>query len=287
MGGSGPGEWEPQAPATNMTAVYIATTKPFAHGSLQELLAQFRPGPPPPMTSARYVRDYYEVKELGNIENHPAIGACPAPPKTDMARFWSGNFANIWNETLRNIALDQQLSLGDTARLLALGNFAAADTLITVWDSKIHYNFWRPIGAIRRANEDGNDETERDVDWIPFIQGPNFPAGSQTPAYPDYVSGANGVTGAFTTILQMFFRTDRLNFEIYKATAPVVAICTNPRTFRRISDAAQEVVDARILLGIHFRFAERRRARWAPASRSRRSGASCGPRAADGGTQDD
>ena len=71
------------------------------------------------------------------------------------------------------------------------------------------------------------------------------------------MSGANGVTGAFTTMLQLFFKTDNVPFEIYKAVAGRrVAICTNPRLYRRISDAAEEVVEARILLGIHFRFAD-------------------------------
>ena len=91
---------------------------------------------------------------------------------------------------------------------------------------------------------------------MPFITSTHFPAGSQTPPYPDYVSGANGLTGAFTTILQLFFRTDAVPFEIDKAVPASVAICTNPRLYRRISDAAQEVVDARVLLGIHFRFAD-------------------------------
>ncbi len=252
IGGTGAGEWQPQPPATNMAFVYLATTEPFTMTSP----TQFLPGPPPAMTSERYLRDYNEVKEHGNIESHPPAPACPAPRETDMARFWGGNLILQWNDTVRNIAVDRQLSIGETARLLALATFAGADALIAVWDSKIHYNFWRPIAAIRRADEDPNAETERDVDWIPFIQGPHFPPGSQTPAYPDYVSGANGVTGAYVTILQMYFRTNAFRFEIYKGTAPSVAICTNPRTFRRFSDAAQEVVDARILLGIHFRFAD-------------------------------
>jgi len=180
----------------------------------------------------------------------------PAPRRTDLARFWSGNFIAQWNDTVRLIALDHQLSIGETARLLALANLAMADAAITVWDSKLHYHFWRPITAIRQAHTDPNPLTESDPSWTPFIQSPHFPAGSQTPAYPDYTSGANGLTGADTAMLQLFFRTDEVDFEVYKATPAAVPICTNPRLFRRLSDAAQEVVDARILLGIHFRFAD-------------------------------
>jgi len=106
------------------------------------------------------------------------------------------------------------------------------------------------------GDSDPNPNTVGDPTWTPFIQSSHFPAGSQTPAYPDYVSGANGLTGSVVSMLQLFFRTDWLPFEINKATAASVAICTNPRTYRRLSDAAQEVVDARILLGIHFRSAD-------------------------------
>jgi hypothetical protein len=236
-----------------MAAFFMAEhTKPYTFDDP----AKFRPGPPPAMTSKQYVRDYNEIKEHGSVQGHPPVGACPAPRKTDTARFWSGNFAAQWNEATRNIAIDQQLSIGETARLLALANLAAADAIIAVWDSKVHYNFWRPITAIDQGDADPNPDTKGEPGWTPFIQSGHFPAGSQTPPYPDYVSGANGVTAAFVTVLQLYFRTDHLDFEINKASPATVPICTNPRTYRRLSDAAQEVVDARIWLGIHFRFAD-------------------------------
>jgi hypothetical protein len=173
-----------------------------------------------------------------------------------MARFWSGNFVAQWNQVARDIALDRQLSIGDTARLLALANLAGADAGIAVWDSKVHYNFWRPSTAINLGDTDGNPGTVPDPAWTPYIQSSHFPAGSQNPPYPDYVSGANGLTGAFTATLQLFFGTDWVPFEVYKAVPASVAICTNPRVYRRISDAAEEVVEARIYLGIHFRAAD-------------------------------
>ena len=78
------------------------------------------------------------------------------PEATDLARFWSGNFIAQWNEAARNIAIDQQLSVGDSARLMALVNLAAADAAIAVWDSKRFFNFWRPITAIREGDNDQN-----------------------------------------------------------------------------------------------------------------------------------
>ena len=249
--GTNPGEWRPTPPANApMGFLYLASTEPFVMTSP----SQFRPGAPPALSSQKYLREYNEVKEKGAVGSHPALGACPAPRDTDTARFWSGNFVAQWNQAARDIALDRQLSIGDTARLLALANLAMADAAIAVWDSKFHFNYWRPITAIQV--DDGIAATVQDPGWTPFIQSGHFPAGSQNPPYPDYVSGANGLTGAATTTLQLFFGTDWVPFEIYKATPATVAICTNPRVYRRISDAAEEVVEARILLGIHFRTAD-------------------------------
>jgi hypothetical protein len=247
----GIGQWEPTPPSlAPMAFVYAATTRPFVMTSP----SQFRPGPPPAVGSERYAKDYDEVKNRGSVQAHPATGACPAPADTDMARFWAGNFGAQWNEALRDIAIDRQLGIGDTARLLALANLAAADSGIAAWDSKIAYNFWRPITAIRQGASDGNPKTAGDPNWTPFISSTHL--SGQNPPYPDYVSGANSLTGAYTAMLQLFFKTDHLPFEIHKATPATVPICTTPRLYRRISDAAEEVVDARVLLGIHFRFAD-------------------------------
>jgi hypothetical protein len=249
--GTDPGEWRPTPPGNApMAVVYVATTNPF----VMDEPWSFRPGPPPALTSERYTKDYNEVKEKGSVQSHPAIGACPAPHDTDMARFYSGNFGAQWNQVLRDVAIDRQLGLGDTARLLALATLAAADAGISVWDAKVYYNFWRPITAIREGGSDGNDNTEGDPNWTPFISSTHI--NSQTPPYPDYTSGANGLTGAYTTMLQLYFKSDHVPLAIHKATPAAVPICTNPRLYRKISDVARDVVDARIWLGIHFRFAD-------------------------------
>lgn len=246
------GEWRPTPPANaTMAFVYAATTRPF----VMDKPESFRPGPPPALTSDKYTREYNEAKAKGSILSHPATPACPAPDETDKARFWAGNYAVQWNQAIRDVAVDRQLGLGDTARLLALANLAVADAGIAVWDSKIHYNYWRPITAIREGDNDGNPNTVGDASWTPFIQSPHLLA--QTPAYPDYTSGANGVTAAFATTLQLYFKSDFVPLAINKAPLnPAVPICTTPRLFRRISDAMTEVVEARILLGIHFRSAD-------------------------------
>jgi hypothetical protein len=254
VGGMGIGEWRPTPPSNSpMAFLFLATTDPFTLNSPD----QFRPDGPPEVNSHAYTRDYNEVKKSGAIESHPAGPACPAPRRTELSRFWSGNFISQWNEAARLIAVDEQLSIGDSARLLALVNLAAADAAIAVWDTKLHFNFWRPITAIREGENDLNPLTVGDPAWTPFIQSGHFvPPGNENPPYPDYTSGANGLTAAVTTMLRLYFGTDRFPFEVYKATPPAVAICTNPRTYNRFSDAAEEVVDARVWLGIHFRFAD-------------------------------
>ena len=136
------------------------------------------------------------------------------------------------------------MDVGNSARLFALANLAAADAVIACWDSKRYFSFWRPVTAIREGEGDGNPGTIGDPDWEPLVNTPN---------YPDYTSGANTVTAAMTTTLELFFGTDTFNFTV-TSDAPLATRKT--RTFRRFSDAAEEVVNARILLGIHFRFAD-------------------------------
>ena len=116
------------------------------------------------------------------------------------------------------------------------------DTVITAWDSKRHFVFWRPVTAIQEGDNVGNPETVGDPDWQPLINTPN---------YPGYTSGANNVTGAATRSLALFFGTDEMSFTLHttNAAAPV-----QTRDYNRFSDLASDVVDVRIFQGIHFRF---------------------------------
>ena len=230
------GQWRPTPPAnTPAQFEFLAETTPFT------LLraSQFRPQPPPPLTSGRYLRDYDEVKAFGAVNS-----TARTAPQTDMAHFWSENFITQWNRAVRGIIDGNVADTGEGARLLALTSVASADAVITVWDSKFHFNFWRPITAIREGDNDPNPDTIGDPAWTPLIA---------TPPYSDYTSGANGLTAAFTGILAMFFGTDDYGFQV---TSNAPAAIQKTRNYVRFSDAAQEVVDARIFLGIHFRFAD-------------------------------
>jgi hypothetical protein len=120
-----------------------------------------------------------------------------------------------------------------------------ADAIITAWNSKNYYVFWRPITAIQEGNNDGNSRTTGDPTWLPLIA---------TPPYPDYTSGANNVTSALVSTLTLFFGTDHMAFSV--TTTNLGPTIEDTRTYRRFSDVAEEVVNARIYEGIHFRFAD-------------------------------
>jgi hypothetical protein len=230
------GKWRPTPqPLAPMLTPWLGGLDPFTLTSP----ARFRADPPPAVTSVRYTRDYKEVKDLGSLNSTKR-----SERQTDVAYFYSENFFTQWNRALRWLADHYQLRTGDTARLFALANMSMADSLITVWNSKVHYNYWRPITAIQEGDNDGNPNTVGDVQWQPLINTPN---------YPDYTSGANGVSAAMTRTMQNFFGTDWVTFEV-SSVAPQVQQKT--RVYRRFSDASQDVVDARIYLGIHFRFAD-------------------------------
>jgi PAP2 superfamily len=234
LGGTAPGEWRPTPGVTQGVNTFMGATEPF----VLNRPSQFRPEPPFPLTSEAYRRDYDEVKELGS-----AGSVLRTSDQTDMARFWT-SFAAQWFGALRGIANAHVPDIGDKARLFALVALAVADSQITVYDTKYYYNFWWPITAIREGDDDGNPWTVGDSTWTPFLA---------TPPYPDHTSGANDITGAVTTILQLYFGTDDFSFTV---SSPNAGLVTNPRSFTRFSDAAQEVVDVRIYQGIHFRHAD-------------------------------
>jgi len=235
FGGTAPGEWRPTVftptgePAS-MSIPWMATVKPFTvmHSN------QFFAPAPPRLTSHRYTRDYNEVKAFGRN-----VDSSRTPEQTAIATFHSGNTVVLWNQTLRALADQYVTNVGDSARMFALVNMAMADAAMTAWQQKIQYNVWRPDTAIQLGDTDGNRTTVGDPTWRPLFPNPN---------YPDYTSGANSLAGSATEMLRLFFRTDRVNFSMIGPN--------NSRFFTRFSDAAEEVVVARMYMGIHFRFAD-------------------------------
>jgi hypothetical protein len=255
-GGTAPGEWrptpslQPGPPPSNapMAIPWLGGVPPFTLESGDQFHAKAQPR----LTSKRYAKDYNEVKDMGARAN-----SARTPEQDQLAYFYAGNNFILWNRILREVAAANTNTLGDNARLLALGTLAIADAFITCWADKIHYVFWRPITAIREGENDGNARTVGDPNWEPFLNTPN---------YPDYTSGANNAVGALTRTLELFFGTDQITF-----TAVSEHPLANPktRTYERFSDLSWDTVDVRIYHGIHFRFADeaarkqgRRVAKW-------------------------
>jgi hypothetical protein len=238
-GGTGPGEWRPTPPAfAPMPAAWFGNVLPFGQ---RDTAGQLPEPPPPHLESGAYAKAYDEVKALGRRE-----GSSRTTEQTRLAYFYSDNYGAQLNRAVRDIVLAGHVTdIGDSARLFALANISAADALINAWNDKRFYNFWRPSTAIIEGDNDGNRRTIGDPNWLPLIN---------DPPYPDYTSGANSITAAFMRTLELFFEDDSpFSFDVNSAVALAVQLT---RTYSSFSAVADDVVEARILLGIHFRFAD-------------------------------
>lgn len=197
--------------------------------------AQFRPGPPPSLASELWARDYNEVKALGGKNSTRRTAA-----QTDIARFWEEVMPPIYHGIVRSVAEAPGREITQNARLFAAVTQATNDSLVAVFDAKYHYNFWRPVTAIRNADIDGNDATERDPSWVPFID---------TPMHPEYPCAHCIVSGAVGAVLQA---------EIGMGPTPTLTTVSPAaggvaRSWKTIEDFTQEVANARIYDGVHYR----------------------------------
>jgi hypothetical protein len=197
---------------------------------------QFAPPPPPDLLSASYTRDYNEVKAFGS-----ATSTARTDAQTSTALFFSGNSLIRYNAALRDQVTVRHLDIVDSARMFAAVDMSAVDALITVWHAKYFYGFWRPITAINLADTDGNPATVADPSWVPL---------RPTPAYPEYSSGYNAFTGATSQALEEVLRTRDLDLTLTSTAVPDV------RHYDSGSQLRDDVVNARVWLGFHFRFAD-------------------------------
>ena len=235
--GSAPGDWRPTPPAfaAAQTPQWPDVT-PFALKSG----SQFRPPPPPALTSAAYTAAFNETKDFGNINS-----TVRTPQETEVARFWEGKagtpqVAGYWNEIAQSAAASQGNTLDQNARLFAELNVALADAVIAHFDAKYTYNRWRPITAIQLAAQTGNPDTVADPNWQPLLN---------TPPNPSYVSGHGAVSGAAAEVLDHFFGTDNISFSLTSEDLKGVT-----HSFTSFSAAAAEAENSVVWGGIHFRF---------------------------------
>jgi hypothetical protein len=217
------------------TVIPAAPQWPQRKPWLMSSAAQFRPAAPPALDSALWARDYNEIKAVGG-----KTGSLRSAEQTEIAAFWEATAPAIYHGVVRSVAEAGGRDATRNARLYAAVSQAMDDALIAVFDAKYHYNFWRPVTAIRNGDLDGNDATERDASWTPFIE---------TPMHPEYPCAHCTVAGAVGTVLEA---------ELGSGTAPVLTT-TSPavkgaaRRWTRIDDFVDEVANARIYDGVHYR----------------------------------
>jgi hypothetical protein len=231
------GVWRPTPPGfVPFFDPWLGQVKPLMMTSS----TQFRPGPPPALTSAQYTADFNEVKELG-----AKVSPTRTAQQTETAMFTTDVAIGPYQAALSDLTARHAMDISDTARLFAAVDMSITDAVIAVWDSKYHYGYWRPITAIQLADTDENDDTAADTTWEPFV-----PTPPGTPPYPDYVSGFNGVTGAYTASLSRILGAGQLDLYITSAAAGVT------RHYMNASALNQDGIDGRVFLGIHFRTAD-------------------------------
>jgi PAP2 superfamily len=208
-----------------------AGVTPFA----LERANQFRPGPPPSLTSDVYSDVFNEVKSLG------IAGSTTATPDQALTgRFWNGAIQNYWNEIAQTAALAHRLTTAQDARLFALLNLSLADGVIAFYDAKYTYNFWRPVTAIREAAIDGNPQTLPDPNWLPEV-------GNTTPD-PSYPGAHAVISAAAAFVLDSLFGKHHFDFNVTSEVLPGVE-----RTFNSFDAANEEATLSRIFAGVHFR----------------------------------
>ena len=221
--------------------VYVPTTLPAASTVsgftpwVMSSAAQFRPLGPPALTSDTWTRDLNEIREIGGLNSKTRIAE-----QTDIGKFWFLTGARTYNPIVQQVAQHRKMDLLDCARLYALASMAAEDAFIAVFDAKYTFNFWRPVTAIRNADQDGNSATPRDATWLPL---------GDTPMHPEYPCAHCITSAAVAEVLRGVVGEDVGEIAVTSQTAPGVV-----RRWTRLDDYRDEVSNARVWAGFHYRF---------------------------------
>jgi hypothetical protein len=213
----------------------LATVWPQRKPWLMSSASQFRPGPPPALSSTIWARDYNEIKAVGGRNS-----TTRTPEQMVIAKFWDTPSVPVYFSIVRSFADRPGREITENARLFAAVAQAQDDAIIAVMDAKYKYMFWRPLTAIRNGDIDGNDATERDASWTPLID---------TPMHPEYPCAHCILAGSVGAVLTAESGT----------SAPGTLTATNyvpefaPRTWTSIDAMVDEVKSARIYDGVHYR----------------------------------
>jgi PAP2 superfamily len=233
-----PGEWQatPSCPIVNGIAVgtffHWQNVTPFGIGSASEFLLD----PPPSLASNKYAKAYNEVMAVGSLDSTER-----PPDRAEVVLYYAASSpTQVFNQAARQVAQQQGRTLSENARALALINMAISDSLVASFFNKYHYNFWRPETAIRAGDTDSNPRTDPNPSFLPFIVTPCFPS------YPsNHSSGSNG--GA--EVLRRLYGEAGHSITLSNPAVPNIVL--QYTSFSQITD---DISDARIYGGIHFRF---------------------------------
>jgi hypothetical protein len=217
------------------TIVPIESTAAKITPWVMRAASQFRPAPPPALTSEVWTKDLNEIREFGSINSTRR-----SAEQTTIARFWFFTGPRTYNSIVRQIATAKNMDLVDCARLYALTAMAASDAFIAVFDGKYAYNLWRPVTAIRNADITNNPATPREAAWLPL---------GTTPMHPEYPCAHCIVSSAVSNVLQSVVGNEVGEITLVSPTAPGVT-----RKWTRLQDYSDEVANARIYAGFHYRF---------------------------------
>ncbi len=229
-----PGRWRPTPP--DFTPAVMVGLGQVVTPFVIESGTRFRVRPPPALRSARYTKAYEEVKRVGAVDS-----TVRPQDRTDVARYYAiTDVLQVWCPAARQVAEAQHTTLSENARAFALLTMAVFDAGIAVFETKYHYDFWRPVTAIRAGDTDGNRRTAADPDWLPLVPTPPFPA---------YVSGHGGLGAAARFVLEDAF--GKRGHAIVLTNPQLPGIVLPYSSFREILD---DIDDARIYGGIHWRF---------------------------------
>jgi len=208
--------------------------KPF----LLQNAAQFRAPPPPALDSALYAKDFNETKAYGALNS-----TVRTADQTATAYFWNAFAVNEYNDALRGTATKHHMDLVDTVRLFAMGDLVVTDSGIACFDSKYHYLYWRPITAIQNADIDGNPATIADPAWAPLLT---------TPGHSEYPAAHGCLTSAFVQVIAKDLHTKHIDIDMKGATNGSTTLDVT-RHFDTVKDATNQVEDARVWIGFHYR----------------------------------
>lgn len=217
------------------TVLPVATTWPGRKPWVLARADELRPGPPPDLKSTRWARDYNEIKALGGKD-----GSRRTAEQTAIARFWEMTGPAIYFPLVRSVTAGPGRDVVANARLLAMAGQAMDDAAIAVFDAKYQYGFWRPITAIRNGDLDGNDATERDPRWVPFLD---------TPMHPEYPCAHCTFAGAVAGVIA----ADVGGAPLPKLSTASASAGGAVRSWSSLDEFLAEVANARIYDGVHFR----------------------------------